>query len=132
MNERLLIILHFRTILGNCKGVTFVLVVMFCITHVYSSENFNKIWSNRWVHYPNETDTVFLKAQSNHVTYLLTEGPGTIEGAAKKLTALPRLLNTNAIPVAVVLSPGGNQAEESADGAENTMIPAMPFKIAQI
>ena len=37
-----------------------------------------------------------------------------------------------AIPVAVVLSPGGNHADETADGAENITIPAIPFRIAQI
>ena len=37
-----------------------------------------------------------------------------------------------AIPVAVVLSPGGNHADETADGAENMTIPAIPFRIAQI
>ena len=58
-------------------------------------------------------------------------GSGTIAGAAKKLTALPKLLNTKAIPVAVVLSFGGNQADDTADGAEKTIIPEMPFKMAQ-
>lgn len=59
-------------------------------------------------------------------------GSGTIDGAAKKLAALPKLLNTSAIPVAVVRSLGGNHAEETADGAENTTIPAIPLVIAQI
>ena len=59
-------------------------------------------------------------------------GSGTTAGASKKLTALPKLLNTIAIPVAVVRSPGGNQAEDTADGAENTITPAIPFRIAQI
>ena len=58
-------------------------------------------------------------------------GSGTIAGASKKLTAFPKLLNTIATPVAVVRSPGENQAEETADGAENTTIPAIPFKMAQ-
>lgn len=53
-------------------------------------------------------------------------------GAAKKLAAFPKLLKTKAMPVAVVLSWGGNQAEERAEGAENITIPAIPFKIAQI
>ena len=53
-------------------------------------------------------------------------------GAAKKLAALPKLLNTKAIPVAVVRSLGGNQADETAEGAENTTIPAMPLVIAQM
>ena len=59
-------------------------------------------------------------------------GSGTIAGAIKKLAALPKLLKTKAIPVAVVRSLGGNQAEDTADGAENTTMPAIPFKIAQI
>ena len=59
-------------------------------------------------------------------------GSGTIAGASKKLTAFPKLLKTIAIPVAVVRSPGGNQAEDTADGAENTTTPAIPFKIAQM
>ena len=63
--------------------------------------------------------------------YPLSGGSGTIAGANKKLTAFPKLLNTIAIPVAVVLSPGGNQAEETAEGAEKTTIPAIPFRIAQ-
>ena len=53
-------------------------------------------------------------------------------GAAKKLAALPKLLNTKAIPVAVVRSLGGNQADETAEGAENTTIPAIPLVIAQM
>ena len=44
---------------------------------------------------------------------------------------LPKLLKTSAIPVAVVRSLGGNQAEETADGAEKTTIPDTPFIIAQ-
>ena len=51
-------------------------------------------------------------------------------GAAKKLAALPRLLNTRAMPVAVVRSLGGNHAEETAEGAEKTTMPAIPLKIA--
>ena len=62
----------------------------------------------------------------------MSGGSGTIAGASKKLTAFPRLLNTIAIPVAVVRSPGGNHAEDTAEGAENTITPAMPFRIAQI
>mgnify|MGYP001260532210 CR=1 FL=1 len=63
---------------------------------------------------------------------LLTVGSGTIPGAARKLKALPKLLKTNAIPVAVVRSFGGNQADETADGAENTIIPAIPLQIAHM
>ena len=59
-------------------------------------------------------------------------GSGTIDGASKKLAALPKLLKTKAIPVAVVRSLGGNHAEDTADGAENTTMPAIPFKMAQI
>ena len=63
---------------------------------------------------------------------LLAVGSGTIPGAARKLKALPKLLKTNAIPVAVVRSFGGNQADETADGAENTIIPAIPLQIAHM
>ena len=66
------------------------------------------------------------------IPYLLSGGSGTIDGASRKLTAFPKLLNTIAIPVAVVLSPGGNQAEDTAEGAENTIIPAIPFRIAHV
>ena len=34
--------------------------------------------------------------------------------------------------MAVVRSFGGNQAEEWAEGAEKTIIPAIPFRIAQM
>ena len=71
-------------------------------------------------------------SNSRRRSYPLSGGSGTIEGASKKLTAFPKLLNTIAIPVAVVLSPGGNHAEDTAEGAENTIIPAIPFRIAQM
>ena len=45
---------------------------------------------------------------------------------------MPKLLKTSAIPVAVVRSFGGNQAEDKADGAEKTIIPAIPFSIAHM
>ena len=51
-------------------------------------------------------------------------------GAHKKLKALPKLLKTSAMPVAVVRSFGGNQADDTAEGAENTTIPAIPLRIA--
>ncbi len=57
-------------------------------------------------------------------------GSGTTAGASRKLTALPRLFRTMATPVAVVRSSGGNQAAETAEGAENTMMPATPFRMA--
>ena len=59
-------------------------------------------------------------------------GSGTIAGPAKKLKALPKLFETMAIPVAIVRSSGGNQAAETAGGAENTTTPAIPFKMAQM
>lgn len=58
--------------------------------------------------------------------------PGTMAGPKRNDTALPKLLNTMATPVAVVRSSGGNQADETAEGAEKMTIPAIPFKMAQI
>ena len=68
---------------------------------------------------------------SDQVLFFCT-GSGTMPGAAKKLAALPKLLNTKAMPVAVVRSLGGNHADETAEGAENTTMPAMPLVIAQM
>ena len=45
---------------------------------------------------------------------------------------MPKLLKTSAIPVAMVRSFGGNQAEDTAEGAENTIIPAIPLHIAHM
>ena len=56
--------------------------------------------------------------------------PGTTAGPARKLSALPRLLKRIPTAVAVVRSAGGNHAEDTADGAENTTTPATPFRIA--
>ena len=59
-------------------------------------------------------------------------GSGTIAGPAKKLKALPKLFETIATPVAMVRSSGGNQAADTAGGAENTTTPAIPFRMAQM
>ena len=57
---------------------------------------------------------------------------GTMNLAIRKRTPLPRPFSRAPMAVAVTLSSGGNQAEETAGGAEQKMIPDTPFMAAEM
>ena len=57
---------------------------------------------------------------------------GTMNLAIRKLTPLPSPFNSCPMAVAVTLSCGGNQAEDTAGGAEQKMMPDTPFRAAEM
>lgn len=60
----------------------------------------------------------------------LYSGSRMSRGPSRKPPAFPSWLKTVLMPVAVVLSFGGNHRDERAGGTEHMTIPATPFRFA--